>query len=56
MEEVYRITVEPAQNGFLVYLNENIILGGVRQQPYVFETMENLLKFIELKIKGTNGI
>ncbi len=44
-----RLTIEPAQNGFLVYINDYQHMTGmsVRSIPYVFETMENLLEFIK---------
>ena len=48
MKEVTsRITIEPAQNGFLVYANDYVSGMSVRPIPYVFETMENLLEFIK---------
>jgi len=46
-----RLTIEPAQNGFLVYVNEFQTGLSVRAIPYVFETMENLLEFIKTKLK-----
>lgn len=44
-----RITIQPAQNGFLVFINDDFSQGTARPVPFVFETMDNLLKFIELK-------
>jgi hypothetical protein len=50
-----RISVEVANNGFCVYVNEWFISGQVsKQSPYVFETMENLLEFIKTKLKDKN--
>jgi hypothetical protein len=46
-----RITITPAQNGYLVYINDYNAPGTARPVPYVFETMENLLKFIEKSFK-----
>lgn len=46
-EVISRLTIEPVQNGFLVYPNEYQIAFGVRQVPYVFESMDNLLEFIK---------
>lgn len=46
-----RLTIQPVQNGFAVYLNDHYAQGTARPVPYVFETMENLLKFVEQKFK-----
>jgi hypothetical protein len=47
MEEIVnRLTVEKVMNGFEVYLQDYRHNGAARPTPYVFETMENLLKFI----------
>lgn len=43
----YRLVVETAENGFLVYKNQDFAQGTARPRPYVFESMETLLKFIE---------
>lgn len=43
----HRLVIECAQNGFLVYVNQDLSAGTVRPLPYVFETMENLQKFID---------
>lgn len=54
MEDVVtnRISIEVANNGFYVYVNEWLIYSQVSKQiPYVFETMENLLEFIKTKLK-----
>jgi hypothetical protein len=46
-----RVTIQPAVNGYLVYLNEDMsMVGKVRPVPYVFETMENLTKFLTEKL------
>jgi hypothetical protein len=48
MEElVNQLTVEKAMNGFQVFLKDYKHNGTARPVPYVFETMETLLKFIE---------
>jgi hypothetical protein len=45
---INRITIETANNGFFVYVNEWLVSGQIsKQSPYVFETMENLLEFIK---------
>ena len=48
---VYRLSVQTAQNGFQVYLNDYMEGATVRPVPYVFETMENLLKFVEQQLE-----
>ena len=56
MEEVIsKLTIEPAQNGFLVYTNDFQSVSGmsVRKIPFVFETMEHLLEFIKNSYEGT---
>jgi len=49
MEQTNQLTIERAQNGYQVYLNEyrNTSAPQARSLPYVFETMENLLTFVE---------
>lgn len=47
-----RITIQPAQNGFLVFLNDDFSQGTARPVPHVFETMENLLKFIDKELSS----
>jgi hypothetical protein len=51
-----RITIQPAQNGFLVFINDDFNQGTVRPVPHVFETMENLLKFIQLKFEESERV
>lgn len=46
-----RITIQPVQNGFLVYLNDHYAQGTARPVPFVFETMDNLLEFIRTKFE-----
>ena len=46
-EIISRLTIEPVQNGFLVYPNDDKIGLSIRQLPYVFESMDNLLEFIK---------
>jgi hypothetical protein len=41
------LVIEPAENGFLVYVNQDFSQGTIRPRPYVFESMENLLKFVD---------
>jgi hypothetical protein len=47
-----RLTIQPVQNGFLVYINDYNAPGTARPVPYVFETMENLLKFIDKELSS----
>ena len=47
-----RITIQPAQNGFLVFLNDDFSQGTARPVPHVFETMESLLKFIDKELSS----
>ena len=53
-EPTSRLTIEPAQNGFLVYINDFQAGLSVQSIPYVFETMEALLTFIKTKLKEPN--
>jgi hypothetical protein len=48
-EEINKITIDRAANGYQVYLNLEIYPSGsvLRPVPYVFESMESLLKFVE---------
>lgn len=55
-EETFRLVIEPAQNGFLVYKNQDFSQGTVRPTPYVFETMERLLKFVEQNFHENESI
>ena len=48
----HRVVIEPANNGFLVYINQDIGHGTMRPIPYVFETMANLLSFVERKLSS----
>ena len=48
-----QLTIETAMNGYQVRLRDHH-LNGVRPMPYVFETMEALLKFIQIKLEETN--
>jgi len=45
-ESVRRLTVKPARNGFLVYVNEDFSQGTITRVPYVFESMASLQNFI----------
>jgi hypothetical protein len=42
----HRLVIETAENGFLVYVNQDFSAGAIRPLPYVFESMENLLNFV----------
>jgi hypothetical protein len=42
----HRLVIETAENGFLVYVNQDFSAGTIRPLPYVFESMENLLNFV----------
>lgn len=50
-----RITIEKAKNGYLVFVNDYLGHNGasVRVLPYVFETMQNLLTFIDEELNYT---
>jgi hypothetical protein len=50
---VDQLTIERARNGFKVYIGDYKTNGTCRPVPYVFETMENLLKFIQTQLKET---
>ena len=55
MEElVNQLTIEKAMNGYQVRLRDYHLNGTGRPVPYVFETMETLLKFIQTKLEETN--
>ena len=49
IEEINKIAIERAANGYQVYLNGEIYssVAVLRPIPYVFESMESLLKFVE---------
>jgi hypothetical protein len=53
-EFITQLTVEKAMNGYQVRLKDYQLNGTSRPVPYVFETMENLLKFIETQLKEPN--
>jgi len=48
-KQFQNLKIEIMSNGYLVYPNDNILSlnGTIREIPYVFETKENLFKFIE---------
>ena len=46
-QHTHRLVIECAQNGFLVYVNQDLSAGTVRPLPYVFETMNHLLEFVD---------
>jgi hypothetical protein len=43
----HRLVIETAENGFLVYVNQDFSPGTIRPRPYVFESMESLLNFVD---------
>lgn len=49
-ERIDQLTIEKAMNGFQVRLKDYQFNGTARPVPYVFETMETLLKFIETQL------
>lgn len=48
----HKVTIQPAKNGFLVFINEDHSLGTIRPIPYVFETMPSLLNFIREELSS----
>jgi len=42
----FRLVIETAENGFLVYINQDFSSGTMRPKPYVFDSMEKLLVFV----------
>jgi hypothetical protein len=42
----FRLVIETAENGFLVYVNQDFSSGTIRPKPYVFENMQHLLEFV----------
>jgi hypothetical protein len=44
-----RVTIETAQNGYMIRLDEDFSSAVVRPVPYVFETIDNMLDFIKEK-------
>jgi hypothetical protein len=55
-KQFQNLKIEVMSNGYLVHPNDNLISlsGTVREIPYVFETQENLFKFIEENFKILN--
>lgn len=47
--ETHRLVIETAENGFLVYVNQDFSPGTIRPRPYVFQTMESLFNFINVR-------
>jgi hypothetical protein len=43
----HRLVIETAENGFLVYVNQDFSQGTIRPRPYVFESMKTLLEFVD---------
>lgn len=54
-QETFKLTIISAQNGYLVYVNEDTSNGALRPVPYVFETMETLLKFVRSNFEPTQS-
>ena len=48
------LLIKPAKNGFLVYVDYEFINTSAKPTPYVFETMESLLNFVENNINTFN--
>jgi hypothetical protein len=46
------LIIEPAKNGFLVYVNYDIIATTAKPTPYVFETIASLLNFVKYYISS----
>lgn len=55
-KETHRLVIETAQNGFLVYVNQDFSQGTVRPKPYVFESMETLQRFIQARLDLTSTV
>lgn len=47
MDSKNNLLIEPAKNGFLVYVNYYFSQTSCKPTPYVFETMESLLNFVQ---------
>ena len=45
-----RVTIEPAQNGYMVYINDFPTGTAARNIPYVFESMGAMFKFLETQL------
>ena len=54
--ETRRLVIEAAQNGFLVYVNQDLSAGTIRPLPYVFESMETLQKFVEKNFEKPQNV
>ncbi len=52
----HRLVIEPAENGFLVYVNQDFSQGTVRPRPYVFENIYNLLNFVSENFSDEKSI
>lgn len=53
MENIYNLSIETVKNGYIVTVNQNglDLSGRPRQNPFVFETMDNLINFIKENLK-----
>lgn len=56
MIETHRLVIETAENGFLVYVNQDFSQGTIRPKPYVFESMETLQRFIKARLDLKSSI
>jgi hypothetical protein len=45
-----RLVIEIAENGFLVYVNQDFSQLEYKPRPYVFESIETLQEFIKNKL------
>lgn len=55
-KETHRLVIETAENGFLVYVNQDFSQGTIRPKPYVFESMETLQRFIKARLDLKSSI
>lgn len=52
-EKIYNLRILKVLNGYIVHTNDNHISlnSTAPTEPYVFESMETLIEFIENKLK-----
>lgn len=48
------LLIEPAKNGFLVYVNYDVSPSTLKPTPYVFETMASFLNFVKYEMSSTS--
>jgi hypothetical protein len=46
------LLIEPAKNGFLVYVNYDFNHTTAKPTPYVFETMASFLNFVKYEMSS----